>query len=354
MRKLGMLMAPLAAAAVVATGCSSDSSDTTEATADQPGAGVEVNAARANWSTGFFQAALFQEMLTELGYEVSDPADAELGPDIFYPALAQGEYDFWANGWFPNHEPNFSAETPTGETVGDLVSQVGYEAKAGALQGYLIDKKTAEEYNIETLGQIVNDPELSALFDTDGDGIADLQGCNEGWGCAKIINETIAVNGWEDKLTQVQGEYSVLFTDVLAREGRGEPVLYYTWTPNFTIAQLEPGEDVVWLGLGATAPEGQEGATELPEGNCTADPCDMGFVGADIRVVANNEFLEANPAAKALFEAVEIPTSDIAAQNLLMNEGADTQQDINEQAKQWIADNRELVDSWLESARAAA
>jgi glycine betaine/proline transport system substrate-binding protein len=352
-KKLGLVVAPMAALALLA-GCSGDDGSDGGASGDQPGAGVEVTAARANWSTGFFQAEVFRQLLGELGYEVSDPADAELGPDIFYPALAQGEYDYWANGWIPLHTPNFEAQTPTGDTVGELVSPVGFEVEKGALQGYLIDKKTADEYGITSLAQIVEDPELGSLFDENGDGTPDLYGCNEGWGCARAINATIELNGWQDSLTHKQGEYSVLFQDVKARIARSEPALFYTWTPNFTIAQLPVGEAVVWIGLGGTAPEGEDTATELEPGLCAADPCDMGFAPADIRVVANNEFLTENPAAEALFESVQIPVEDIAAQNLEYNDGADTPQDITDQASSWVEANREQVDEWLEAARAAA
>ena len=38
-----------------------------------PGDGVEVTMGRANWSTGYFQAELYRQLLTELGYNVSDP-----------------------------------------------------------------------------------------------------------------------------------------------------------------------------------------------------------------------------------------------------------------------------------------
>lgn len=355
-----LLVALFGAMALLLAACSSDdesgdSTDDSVSEGDQPGDGVSVTPARANWNTGFFQAAVYSELLGELGYDVADEADNELGPDIFYPALAQGEYDFWANGWFPIHEPDLETELPDGSTVGDQVSQVGNEVSQGALQGYLIDKATAEEHDITTVAQIVDDPELSELFDTDGDGVADLAGCNEGWGCAATINETIELNGWEDSLTHVQGEYSLLFTDVLSRYEQGDPVFYYTWTPNFTVAQLVPGEDVVWLGIGdAEVPEGQEGAADLPEGECAADPCEMGFVAADIKVVANNDFLSDNPAAEALFEAVEIPAEAIYAQNLEMDEGADSQDDIDAQAQAWIDENRDTVDEWLEAARAAA
>ena len=59
-----------------------------------PGAGVTVRMARANWSTGYFQAEVYRALLEELGYEVSDPSQAEITPDIFYVALAGGDFDF--------------------------------------------------------------------------------------------------------------------------------------------------------------------------------------------------------------------------------------------------------------------
>ena len=46
----------------------------------------------------------------------------------------------------------------------------------GALQGYLIDKKTRDKYGIKSIEQL-KDPKLAKLFDIDGDGKADLTGC---------------------------------------------------------------------------------------------------------------------------------------------------------------------------------
>ena len=97
---------------------------------------------------------------------------------------------------------------------------------------------------------------------------------------------------------------------------------------------------------------GQGEPTPLPDGACTGDPCLTGYTPSDIRVVANDGFPAADPQIEALFEAVKIPIDDISKQNLAMFNGADSQSDIDEAAQQWIADNREQVDSWLAGARA--
>ena len=49
-----------------------------------------------------------------------------------------------------------------------------------------------------------------------------------------------------------------------------------------------------------------------------------------------------------------IPIEDIFAQNAKMNEGADSSEDLRNQASEWIEENREQVDKWLAAARKAA
>jgi glycine betaine/proline transport system substrate-binding protein len=125
------------------------------------------------------------------------------------------------------------------------------------------------------------------------------------------------------------------------------------------VALLKPGEDVVWIEVPFPAlPPDQEQFADatVVEGveGCVADSCEMGWPGNDIRPVANNEFLEENPAARKLLEVMEIPLDDIFAQNALMYQGEDSEEDIERHAEEWIAENREQVDQWLEEARAAA
>ena len=68
---------------------------TTSAMAEEPaglpGEGVDVIAGRANWSSGYFQRELYKLLLEELGYNVSNPAEVELGPSNGYTAMALGE-----------------------------------------------------------------------------------------------------------------------------------------------------------------------------------------------------------------------------------------------------------------------
>ncbi len=317
--------------------------------ADDPGG--EIRMARATWDTGFMQAAIYRQLLSELGYEVGDPADETREPVTFYPALARGELDLWANGWFPLHEPFLRGELVTGQQVSEPIEPVGTQVRAGAIQGYLVDRVTAEELDITSMEDFAR-PEVIRAFDADGDGAAELLGCNDGWGCNPVIDEQIATLSWGESVEQVVGDYAGLMDQAEQRVVAGEPTLFYTWTPNWTVDVFVPGEDVLWLESPALPDEERPTSVAGLTGCAGSDPCELGWVVNDIRAVANTDFLEENPPVRRLLEAVVIPLDDIAEQNARMHAAEEyTEEDIRADADDWIDFNRDLVDGWLATAR---
>ncbi len=338
-----------------------------------PGEGVSVTMARADWSTGYFQAAVYQQLLEELGYQVSDPADLELGPSLAYLSMAQGDFDFWVNSWYPGHRSWWEPELPDGTKVGDHLEIVGEEMIAGGLQGYLVTKSFADEFGITHLDQINDDPAILAAFDAadpvPGNGIADIYGCQESWTCDNIITEQIAVSGWEN-VQQVIAGYDAMVAEAIGKANNGEPMVIYTWTPSAYITEMRPGDNVVWLaveevidGSNVSGQDGGEEYSQLP-GTANIGPdqcpaaasgdCQLGWVAADIQVTGNKEFLDANPAAKELLAQVQLPIIDVSLANVEQSNGKDSNEDIQQLAADWIAANRATVDGWLNAAIAAA
>ena len=346
MQKKIFILAGIGLIILFITACSS-LADLTGGSRKLPGEDVTVTMGQATWETGLFQAQIFKLLLEELGYTVMEPET--LDTVAFYVFAAGGDVDFWANGWFPLHEPFLKFEKVVGK-----VQPVGYQVQEGALQGYLVDKATAETWGISNLGDL-KDPEIASLFDIDGDGKADLVGCNASWGCERVIEHHLDAYELRETVTHVQGDYSALMEDTLTRYEAGQPVLYYTWTPNWTVSELRIGEDVVWLSVPfSSVPNDPEVDTAVDSlFVCLETPCDTGFGVNDIRVVANMAFLQENPSAAVLFENVVIPLEDIAAQNARMFAGEDSSEDIKRHTFEWVETNREIVDHWLEAARAA-
>ena len=289
----------------------------------------EIKMAKANWDTGYFQAEIYKQALEKMGYKVTEPK--AIKPSVFYVAAAAGDLDLWVNGWFGTHDGYFK------EAKGK-VKKVGYVMKKGGLQGYLIDKKSADSLGIKSVMDI---KKHAAKFDSNGDGKADMVACPPGWGCEKQITKHFAELGLGDFINPVKADYSASMADVVAKYKNGKPVLFYTWTPNWTVGALKLGQDVVWIEVPYSATK------KVAVSNATKSKINMGFGADDIRPAANSDFLKANPKVKKMLTKASIPLADIAAQNMKMNAGEKSERAIKKHAKEWIKANQSTFDSWI-------
>ena len=291
--------------------------------ADQPGKGVPVSPIKGSPANAWFQHMVVQLGLEALGYEVGETLEADF-PAV-HLAVASGDADYTFNHWKPLHNDFF--EKSGGEAVMTRVNA----AITGAGQGYFIDKKTAEAHGITNIGQLAA-PELAALFDSDGDGRANMSGCNPGWGCELTIEDHLDKYNLRDAVQHDQGSYFAIMADTITRYNEGGAILYYTWTPNWISDVLVPGEDVVQIGVPS---EGE---------------FDAGFAVNDVYIVANNTFLEENPAAARFFELVEIPISAVNAAQVKLRDGENTLEDFRRHAQEWVSANQAQFDAWVAEA----
>ena len=306
-----------------------------------PGKGVQVQPLQSSNAEETFQTLLVSRALQQLGYETQPIKEIEYA--TAHVAIANGDATFMADHWDPLHA--------------DFYKNAGGDAKLwrkgayspNAVQGYLIDRKTAEQYRITHIDQL-KDPKIAALFDANGDGRADLTGCNPGWGCEGVIDHQLKDFGLSRTVTHVQGSYAALMADTIARYRQGKPILYYTWTPYWVSGVLRPGRDVVWLQVPRSSLPGEQAGidTKLPDGK------NYGFIPNVQKIVANRAFADRNPAAAKLFEVMELPVADINAQNLAMRNGQARQADIERHVDGWIRAHQAAFDGWIRQAREAA
>lgn len=311
--------------------------------ADQnlPGKGVTVLPVKSALAEENFQTLLVMKALQQLGYTVK-PWE-ELDYPLIHVAVASGDATFMANHWNPHHAEFYK------QAGGDAKLSRKSVYSAGAAQGYMIDKKTAEAYKITHLDQL-KDPKLAALFDIDGDGKANLIGPNAGWGGEAVVAHQIKAFGLENTVTYTQGNYPALIADTLARFKAGKPVLYYAWTPYWLSNVLRPGQEVLWLQVPYSSMPGVQAGTntQLPNGR------NYGFPLNNEYIVANKAWVEKNPAAAKLFEIMQIPINDISQQNRLLHDGENKPADIHRHVDSWIKAHQKTFDGWLAQARAAA
>lgn len=301
---------------------------------EMPGQGVTVNPIKGSPANAWFQHMVVQLGLEALGYEVAETSEADF--PALHLAVAAGDADYTVNHWMPLHNDFYD------RSGGDAAMVREHAVITGAGQGYYIDIATAEAHGITSISQLT-DPALAAFFDGDGDGLANLSGCNPGWGCELVIEEHLDTFDLRGAIEHDQGSYFAIMADTITRYNEGGAILYYTWTPNWISDVLVPGTDVVQIGV------------PVVEGSTTADgDFDPGFAINDVFVVVNREFAEENPAAARFLEIVEIPLSAVNAAQIRLRDGEDTLEDFRQQATDWVAANQAQFDAWVAEAASAA
>ena len=305
-----------------------------------PGKGVSVQPLKSSIAEETFQTLLVMKGLEKLGYDVKPIKEIEYAAG--HIAIANGDATFLADHWDPLHIDFYE------KAGGDAkLYREGVYAPKG-LQGYLIDKKTADKHNITNIGQLKN-PEIAKLFDSNNDGTADLTGCTPGWGCEKVIEHHLDAYDLRKTVTHNQGSYSAIIADTIARYKQGDSIFYYTWTPYWVSGVLVPGKDVVWLQVPFSSLPGKrkDVDTALPDGS------NYGFQANDQKIIANKAFTDAHPDAAKLFAIMKISSNDISAQNLRMRDGESSAKDIENHANAWIKANQAKFDGWIAEAKKA-
>lgn len=305
--------------------------------------GVKVTSGASVSTYALFVSEIINIALQKLGYQ---PAEVkQLSVPLAHISVSTGDLDFYSVHW-ENIQNKFFLQNGGDkklERVGIMITD--------ALQSYQIDKKTAEKYNITNISQL-KDPKIAKLFDSDGDGKANLTGCNPGWGCELVIEHHLGAYKLRDTVEHDRGNYDVLLADALARYRQGNPTLFYSYTPHWSVTVLKPGEDTIRLEVPFTSlPKEQANITEK---DTTVDGKNLGFAVDRVRVVANKKFLAANPIATALFELMKIPIEDVNAQQKLVQNGENSPKDIRRHAEEWVKKNQKVFDSWVESAKSVA
>lgn len=306
-----------------------------------PGEGVSVQPVQSTVAEETFQTLIVNRALEALGYDVKDTKEVDY--NVAYTSIAKGDATFLAVGWFPLHADKYTM------SGGDEKFYRQGNYVSGAAQGYLIDKKTADKYGITNIGQL-KDPKLAKLFDANDDGKADLTGCNPGWGCEMVIEEQLNAFELRDTVAHNQGNYAAIIADTISRYKKGDPILYYTWTPYWVSGVLVPGKDVVWLEVPFSALPGERKDVDTT----LANGKNYGFEMNSMRIVANKAFAEKNPAAAKLFEVIKLNINDVSAQNMMMSQGKNSSADIESHVNGWIKANQAQFDAWITEAKKAA
>ena len=305
---------------------------------DLPGKGIKTSAVVSPIIEERFQTLIIEEALKRLGYDVQ-PMQVRSYLES-YKGIAKNEFSYATSYWSAVHR----------KMLDDIGGFTQFAIKkafiSGAAQGYLIDKKTADKYQITTLTDF-NKPEIAKLFDFDNDGKADFLGCEKIWECASVIEHQLDTFKLRNTISHHQNDYSKGVIDLLSRFQEGKSIFYYTWTPYWLSSILKPNEDVIWLEVPYSAyPNGTD--TTLANGK------NYGFKVNNIHIISLKTFTLQNPAAGKLFETASLSINEVSAQNKRIHDGENTLEDIQGHVNEWIIKNQKRFDGWIEKSLKAA
>ncbi len=314
--------------------------------ADLPGAGKTIRFAQSDSLGGnYVTAQILMKAMEALGYKVKLTT---INTTLFFQAAAQGDLDLGADINFPQREPGWRAVEKDTVLIGDGMI-VG-----GGINGYLIDKKTADQYHITSLEQM-KDPKIAGLFGKDGK--AELINCDPGWSCGDVVDYQLDKFGLKDTVHSVRGKYEALMVGAVDRVKRGEPAFFYAWSPSWMNKALVPGRDVVWLPtpMDALPPTVTSKASALVKGvvGCAggADPCRMAMASWNWLAVGNRGFIAQNPSVKKLIEEVKFPLGDWSGWEAEINKNGGGVAVINKLADDWMSGHKAQMDEWVAGAK---
>jgi len=302
--------------------------------------GAKVTAVKTAIAEEGFQMQIVAEVLKKMGHtvEITNDVDYAIAFQTIADNAKSDDVFFMAAHWDPLQKTMI-------EGAGKEKLSIFSDYISSCAQGYLIDKKTADKYNIKYINDL-DKPEIAKLFDTNGNGKADLTGCSGGWGCSKVIEHQLDAFNLRDNIDHNQGAYSALIADTIAQYKTGKPILYYTWTPYWVSGKLVPGKDVVFLQVTHSAhPNG--GSTKLANG------ADYGFNVNSQKIVANASVTTKHKDIAKLFDIMKLNVNDVSGQNMLMANGQNKDKDIIKHAQTWLEKNKTTVDAWIKEAKAA-
>ena len=240
-----------------------------------------------------------------------------------------GSIDVYTDLWMPNQQALWDKYIDGNQTV---LTNKPYNGTSNIyVPTYMTDKvKTIED---------LNDPEIAAMFDTDGNGKGEYWAGDVTWASTKrwqIKFKSYGLDGlWEPNIVSADTFKAGLEAAYTAEK----PQLFYYWTPEaihvkYDLTALEePARTEGCEDVDLDA----EDWLEVSEFNCV-------IASNDIFVAYSKSLEERNPAVATMLSNVQFTGNEI---NGWIVEMFENKRDPREVAEDWIADNKELVQSWI-------
>ena len=241
-----------------------------------------------------------------------------------------GSIDVYTDLWMPNQQALWDQYIDGNETV---ATNQPYKGTSNIyVPTYMVEQGVR---SIEDLKK----PEVAAMFDTDGNGKGEYWAGDVTWASTKrwqIKFKSYGLDGlWEPNIVSAD----TFKAGLSAAYASSKPQLFYFWTPEALHVQYdltaieEPARTSGCEDVDLDA----ENWLEVSEFNCVIAANDV-FVGF------SKSLYDRNPPVAKMLENIQFTGDEI---NEWIVEMFENKRDPQEVAEEWIAENKDVVDSWI-------
>lgn len=286
--------------------------------------------AMPNWFSGQAGANIIKVALKK---EFNIEADAvEMGTLIAFVGLESGAVDIHPEVWLPNLDNLVEKYVKDAGTV--ALSPIGVAAWQG-----ICETRAAQENGIKDISDL-NDPQKTAIFDTDGDGKGEMWIGAPAWSSTAI--ERIRANsyGYGKTITLLEMPEDVGMAAVDAAEATGRPIIFGCYAPH-AVFKLH---DIVRL----TEPpyDPAKWSIVLPSEDPLWEQKSSAAVGWDTaryHIAYATSLRERHPEVARFLDRVDFTPEEATEMSYALQV---ERQDPYEFAEQWVAGHEGRVKGW--------
>lgn len=207
-------------------------------------------------------------------------------------------------------------------------------------QAMCVTKSSAERTGIKELAELSN-PDMAKNFDSDGDGKGDIWIGAAGWASTNVEKIRAKSYGYDETMNLREMDETLALAQVDNAVAQNKNIVFFCYTPHhmFALHELvilkEPAYDESkWVVKQPTDdPEWLENSSAPVAWNT-----------AQLKIHYATSLEGSNPAVAKLLSQVKLDTDIVSKMTFAL---VVEKQDPAEFATKWVADNGDLVDSWL-------
>jgi len=286
-----------------------------------------------NWPSVLATAHVLKIAMEEnLGLEV----ELQNGTNpVVFEAMDTGAMHVHPEVWMPNQVNLNQKYVNENQTVRMNPNGVSGD------QAMCVTKGTAERTGIENLSDLT-DPDMAKNFDTDGDGQGEIWIGAAGWASTNVEKIRAKSYGYDQTMSLKEMDETLALAEVDTAVSQNKDIVFFCYTPHhmFALHELvilkEPAYDESkWNVLQPT---------DDPEWLEKSDAA-VAWNTAQLHIHYATALESDQPEAAAMLANVSLDTDIVSAMTFAL---VVEKQDPAEFAAKWVADNADVVDSWLQ------